>query len=251
MAVGVLHGSQSLHQPPGGVGGDGGVHGVGVPGGGLYLHVDVEQTLDAHGDLAGTALFLFAALPDVAVALDQIGMGLGKGSQVGRADLLLAFENQLHIAGQLAVGLQPCVDGAQAGGQAVLVVGHAPGIDDAVPDLGGKGIGEPLVQGLHRLDVIVVVAAESQAAFALDVRVDNGVAVGGDQGGLNPVSPHFILHQLDHLRDALAGARQTGLAAQVHKQLDVLVPVGLHVIQHLLKPFRTLCHKYNLLLQLL
>ena len=102
-ALGVLHAREGLDKPPGGVRRDGGVHAVRVALGGLHLHMDVEHALDAHGDLAGAAALLLAALPDVAVALQELGMGLGEGLEVRGAYLLLALEKELDVAAQ-------CVD---------------------------------------------------------------------------------------------------------------------------------------------
>lgn len=118
VGLGILDGVEGLHQPPGRVFHDGGVHGMGVSLGGADMELHVHQALVAQVDLGGAVGLLPAALPVVAVAAEEVAVGRRKLGKMGRADLLLALDEELDAAGQAPLGLEEGVDGADLGGDA-------------------------------------------------------------------------------------------------------------------------------------
>ena len=113
-------------------------------------------------------------------------MGLGEGLEVRGAYLLLALEDELHTAGERPGGLEPGVEGAEPRREAVLVVGDAAGVYDAVAYLRREGVGVPEVDGVDGLDVVVVVAAVHPRALALSSAYMTGLPSVGISVGSMP-----------------------------------------------------------------
>ena len=99
-----------------------------------------------------------------------------------------------------------------------------------------KGSESQRSMGVDGLDVVMVVAAVHPRALALELGVYDGVAVRGDERGLDAVGAHLLLHKLYHLGYSLAGPGQAGLAAELAQELYILLAVGLDVVQRFLKP---------------
>ena len=184
--------------------------------------------------LCGLARLLHAALPVVAVTGQQLGVGFGKHLQVRAAYLFLAFYNELHVYGQLAVHLQKRVYRTYFRGKAVFIIRHAAAVNGAVAYIGGIGWRHPLVQGVYRLHIIMVVKAEGLIALALYLGIDDGVARRGHLLRLCPYAAQRLLYQLYHVLNALARVGDTGLAHQRAQELCIFVRVLVDIVIYFL-----------------
>ena len=132
--------------------------------------------------------------------------------------------------------LLPCVHCAQTGDKAILVVRHAAGIDNAVADIGRIRRGNPFINGVHRLHVIMVIEAERAVHFALYLAV-NKRAAGLQHGRLHTKLFQLVHHHAGHFFNAFARGRYAGLAAEAQQKLQIFLFVLFNVIQYLLHFF--------------
>jgi hypothetical protein len=98
------------------------------------------------------------------IALQQVAMGREEGGEIRRADFLLAFEEEDHVHGQVAVGLERFFDTEEVGEVLALVVGRAAGVDLVTDEGWFKGRGVPFRDGIDRLHIVVAVDEDGGAA---------------------------------------------------------------------------------------
>ena len=237
IAVFIAQRVQRLHQVPDGAGHNGRVHRVRVLLAHLGVQLHIQKPFHAHGNLGRAALFAVAALPHIAVALNHLRVRLGHAGKVRAAGFFFAFKAELHVQRQLAVHFLPCIHRTQAGDKAVFVVGHAAGINDAVADIRRIRRGNPLVNGVYRLHVVMVIETERAVHFALDLAVNKGAAAGLQHGGLHTQLFQLIHHHAGHLFNALTGGGHAGLPAETQQKLQVFLFVLFNVVQYFLHFF--------------
>ncbi len=141
--VGPLDGGQGPGQPPGRVGQNRAVGGVGVAAHCVRLQLHVEQALHAESDLGDALPGDAAALPDAGVGSEEAAVLFHELLHVRAADLLVALDAELDGAGQPAPHLLPGPQGGQAGGDVALVVGNASPVQLAVALRGLEGRRRP------------------------------------------------------------------------------------------------------------
>jgi hypothetical protein len=174
--------------------------------------------------------------PDHQVGGEQLALGGREPGQVGRADLLLAVQQHLDRARQLAPGGQQALDGQELGQVLAFVVGAAAPVQPAVADLGLERRAGPGVQRVGGLDVVVAVDEHGGGAgrpgpVAQDQRPAGRPghrrleAGGGDQVA-------GVTGRLGHALAGGAHARGPDPAGQpLHERRPVGVDVGEHVVQ--------------------
>ena len=81
------------------------------------------------------------------------------------AALLFALDDEVHIEGRLAVGIQRRLIGLEQREDLALVVHGPPGIQLSVPHGGLEWRGDPLVDRIDRLDIVVAVAEHRRLAL--------------------------------------------------------------------------------------
>ena len=156
------------------------------------------------------------------------------------ANLLLALQEVLHVAGKPVSCAHKGLDGCQAHGDGPLVVGDAPAVEPAVTLRRLEGRSRPLLQRLRRLHVVVVVEEDGAVRAALEVGEDDGVARlrRGRRGDGGPKLGQHIADKLGALVYAKALRADAGLAAEAQQSLysgvcggpDVLFNSVVHVI---------------------
>ena len=112
------------------------------------------------------------------------------------ADLFLAFDQEIHIAGQIVSGLQPGLDRVDVSQMLALVVADAAGINIAAHPARLKGRRRPEVERIRRLHIVVAVNEECRffrvgmrglghhhrgAGGLAEFRLQAGLEAAGDQ----------------------------------------------------------------------
>lgn len=123
-------------------------------------------------------------------------MGVEERFEVGAADFFFAFEEEGEVEGEVAVFGEGGGDAGDVGEELAFIVGAAAGVDSAVFDARFEGRGDPLVERVDGLDVVVAVDEERGAAgLVLIFGDEDRVASGGvedrgethaDELGLEP-----------------------------------------------------------------
>ena len=117
--------------------------------------------------------------------------------EAGRADLLLALGEHLHVAGQRAGRVEPCPHDGEVRDHARLVVGGA-ATEQAAVDLAGlERVAAPTIDEAGRLDVVVRVQQHR-----------------GRAGRVRPLADHVRMPAVD---DELPHGFEAGL---LHERLD-------------------------------
>ena len=111
-------------------------------------------------------------------------LALDVGLDVFAACLFLAFEQELHVDGELAGGLEQRLHGFDLDVDLPLIVAGAAGVDVVAADFGFKGGRLPLIERVGRLHVIVAVEKDGRlAGRAEPFGIDQGVAIAFNQAG--------------------------------------------------------------------
>ena len=140
-------------------------------GGDTEFHVaDASQP----GHLKRCALVVHAAkFPQAGVGCEQITILAHKFWEVKASDFFLAFDDEFDVAGELAFCFQEGIDGRQPAEDMALIVAHAAGKHLALADSGFKGWGGPKLEGLGRLNIIMVVEEQRPVALAFALGEDD------------------------------------------------------------------------------
>ncbi len=138
-----------------------------------HLKIEVAHPLDAQRHLQALLEIALPELPDAGVGPQCLPVALDVGEEVHRANFLLAFDEELHPAGQPAVGLPQHLDGREPRGEVAFVVGDTTPEEPAVPDRRLKRGRRPLVERVGRLDVVVIVEQQRAIGFAGKFRDDD------------------------------------------------------------------------------
>src|ERR1019366_2886949 len=126
------------------------------------------------------------------VGLEARRLGLDVGFDVLAAGLLLAFEKELHVHGQLAGGLQQAFHGLHLNIDLPFVVAGTAAVDVVAADFGLERRRFPLVERIGRLHVVVAIEEDGGLVGGAEpLGVDQRVAVarvfdqlgGGHAGG--------------------------------------------------------------------
>ena len=141
--------------------------GVEVRLGAVHDQLEVGQTFEAVGDRGHAGGELAGVGDDRVIAAELRRVRRDVGFQVRAADLFLAFDQELDVHRQAAAGLEPGFGGLEVGEHLPLVVGRAAGVEVAVADGRLERGGEP---GLERLGGLnVVMAVDEDGGLAGDV----------------------------------------------------------------------------------
>jgi hypothetical protein len=119
--------------------------------------LDVQDALASHVDLWHPVRRVSGPLDGGAVAAEQRRVAPREGRQMGASDLLLALHHEAEVHGQRAQDVPDRGLRHRLRHHVPLGVGHAPAMELAVLHDGIEGLVAPLVEGIHRLDVVVVV----------------------------------------------------------------------------------------------
>jgi hypothetical protein len=177
--------------------------------------------------------------PDHQVGGEPSPLAGGEGGQVGRADLLLAVQQHLDRAGQLAPGRQQALDGQELGQVLALVVGRAAAVQAAVADLGLERRAGPGVQGVGRLHVVVAVHEHGGGAWrAGAVAEDQRPAGGPSHPRLQAGGGHQVAGVAGRGGHPLAGGAHAGGPHPGGQALHERVPVGVDVGEHVVQAVR-------------
>ena len=236
-AVAVPHGGQQVDQRPQRVGDDAApVARVQRPVGPPGPQLEAGDPPDPEHQPPAAGRVDRPVAPDDQVGGEPLALAPGEAGQVGRADLLLAVQQHLDRAGELAPGGQQALDGQELGQVLALVVGAAAAVQAAVADLGLERRAGPGVQRVGRLHVVVAVDEHGggpgrPGPVAEDQRPAGRLL----DGRLQPGRGHQVAGVAGGPGHALAGgahARDPDPAGQaLHERRPVGVDVGEHVVQ--------------------
>ena len=110
------------------------------------------------------------------------------------AALLLSLEDEMHVEGRQPLGIEHRFIGLEQAEHLPLVIGGPAGVELAVPHRGRERLGDPLVERVGGLDVVVAVDQECRP-----VR---------NPGTLRP--DHRVARSLDDVHHRTAQAAQVG-----------------------------------------
>jgi hypothetical protein len=165
-----------------------------------------------------------------AVGREQRGVGRSPGREVRRADLLLALDEELEMAGHLAAHLQERLGGLVERQHARLVVGGTASVEHAVDDRRRPwAVVRPLVERLGRLHVVVRVAEDGLAIRLPRSQVAEHDGRPGSQlveVGRQAVGPHHVADERGALAQADVLGRDRRLPDEPLQIADALVGVG-------------------------
>ena len=130
------------------------------------------------------------------VAGEVGAVGVKERLEVGAADFFFAFEEEGEVEGEVAVLGEGGGDAGDVCEELAFIVGAAAGVDPAVFDAWFEGRGDPLVERVDWLDVVVAVDEESGAAGLVLIfgdedrvasgRVEDSGESHADEFGLEP-----------------------------------------------------------------
>ena len=182
-ALGVFHLADHLDQGEEGIRRSAAVHArvqIGLGAVGFDLGIDQAAQADAQSGKIGREEFGVADQREIGL---QLGFLLANvfGDRLA-ADFFFAFEDDLHVDGQLAAaGLQERFEGFHFHPELAFVVDGAAGVDVVVALGGLKGRSVPFVERFGGLDVVVGVAEHRGLAGGVQpVGVDERMPLGGD-----------------------------------------------------------------------
>ena len=138
-----------------------------------HAQLDVEQAPDAEEDHWAVGAVEPARLPEAPVGLQLVRMLVRDLLEGLRADLLLALDQEAQRDRDLAEVLQH-LESVDARHDVGLVVGDAASHEPAVLFHSLERVRLPLVDGVDRLHVVVLVQKELAAAGALHLCVQRG-----------------------------------------------------------------------------
>ena len=160
----IFHARKRLHQPPRRIRHDCCVHRVHICSGAAAAQLKAGHALHAQRYLKRSVVdVLAAAFPDDRVGLHHFHMLADKLSQMDASDLFFALGHEFDIDRKRSVDLLISIDGAISGKKAAFVVGHTARDDTVIDHSRHKRRRLPLLIGLGRHDVVVVI--EHQGAL--------------------------------------------------------------------------------------
>ncbi len=179
MTVGPAQRAERVDEPPGRIRVQPTVARMGVR---VHHSHPQQQRLDPfqpQHDYRTLGFIFIAGLPHAPIKRAQQGRMVGRElGEVGAADLLLAFEDAGQAQRKLADGRAVRLHRSEASDHVALVIGNAARIQDAVDNRRVKRRHVPLVQGIRRLHVVVVVNHQAACARA-PLRQNYGWAAAG------------------------------------------------------------------------
>src|SRR3974390_732581 len=145
---------------------------------GFDLGVEQAAQADAERGNVGRKQLGVGDQGEVGLQLLFAGVGLHVVLDAFAADFFFALDEHADVDGQLAVaGLKQGFEGLELHPELAFVVNGAAGVDVVVALSGFEGRGDPLVEGLGRLNVIVRIAERGGLAGGVQpVGVDKRVA---------------------------------------------------------------------------
>jgi hypothetical protein len=162
---------------------------------------------------------------------------VGQGGQVGGADLLLAVQQHLDRAGQLAGDGQQALGGPQLGQMLALVVGAAAAVQAAVADLRLERRAGPGVQRVGRLHVVVAVDEHGgRGRRPGPLTEDQRPARAVEDGRLQAGRGDQVAGVAGGRGHALAGGADAGPPDPAGQAVHELLVVGVDVGEHIARP---------------
>ena len=221
---------------------DGVRHGAAVVSGMQVLvgpgHLDFQVAQATHAAVDGGDLVAdHRGVADQAdVRFQELAVGLDPGRQRGAADLLLALEEELDVVGELAAAHE-VFEGLDVHEQLALVVVGSAAPDGFVVHLRVEGIVIPLVQRLHRLDVVVAIDQHGAGLgiddlLAEDDRMAGGLADAGFVGARFQQQVGEGLGAEIHVGLVLGPGADGGDAQEGEEFFEEALPVLFDVFSH-------------------
>ena len=169
---------------------------VEVDGGAVDGEFDAGDAAEPVGE-GGNAFGDHAGVGDGDDVAGEVGaVGVEERLEGGAADFFFAFEEEGEVEGEVAVLGEGGGDAGDVGEELAFIVGAAAGVDSAVLDAWFEGRGDPLVERVDWLDVVVAVDEEGGAAGLVLIFGDEDRVAGGrvedsgethaDEFGLEP-----------------------------------------------------------------
>ena len=135
--------------------------------GALHMNLAVDNSAKTHAQ-GGQARREHLGVADHGrVALQASGIGLDERLDDIAADLLLAFDHELHVDRELAVLAQEPLDRLDQNDDLSLIVGGAARVNVVAANFRFERSGFPFIQWVRRLHVIVAVAEHRRLASCL------------------------------------------------------------------------------------
>ena len=153
--------------------------------GAAHLEIQVHYPAQAHAERRQARGEHVGVADHGGVGLETRGLRGNVGFDVLAAHLLFALDEELHVYGQAARGLQEALDSLDRDVDLPLVVGRSAGEDIFTANIGLEGRRLPLLERIGRLHVIV--AVEQQRGLSRGsqpLRIDQRVAFTLDQFGV-------------------------------------------------------------------
>ena len=153
----------------------------------VELHFAGDDAAEPVGDGGDTGGVLAGIADDGHVAFQLLFALFEEAIEVVAADFFLAFDDKLHVDGELLLRLEPGFDGLDVGEHLAFVVRRAAGVDLAVADLRLEGGRFPFVERIGRLDVVVAIdECGGRAGCVEPLAVHDRIALRFDELGLHP-----------------------------------------------------------------
>jgi hypothetical protein len=152
------------------------------------------------------------------VSLDELG-------QVHAADLFLAFDEELDVAREFAIDGEKSVQRRQPAFQMAFVIAHSTGVHLAFANRRLEGRRVPQLEGLGRLDVVVIVEEQCPIAPASSLGKDGRRATGGHDPHRKLAACEHVGHELGALGHASVMSGDAWLGTEPTQ----LIQGGLHL----------------------
>ena len=178
--------------------------GVQVLVGTSHLHLEVAEAAQTRGDGGRVGGNHAGVRHEDNVGFEEFLVLFAEIVQAAATDLLLPFQHELHVAGQL-VGLHQILEGLGVHKRLTFVVVGTTCPDLAVLDDRFEGVGLPQFERIDGHHVVVAIDHDGGSGFGDDLlAIDHGVAGGGHHlatvgtGGENEFTPAF--RTANHIR---------------------------------------------------
>ena len=196
------------------------------------VDLKVDEAAQAVADRRHPAIEHRRIRDDDDIRLELVLVLFDEGVEVRRADLFLAFENDLDVHGKPAVLLQVRFDGLEVHEHLALVVGGAARVDLAVAHRRLERRRLPEIERIDRLYIVMPVEEDGRRTLGAEpVSVHNGEAWCLDQPNvLETDASHFVGGPLGATLDVAAMLRQCADARYRQILLELVdVPVAIGV----------------------
>ncbi len=231
----ILHRGEQLHERPDRVRHDAApVAGVQIAVRAARPQLETEHAAHAEAQARVAVLIHRAIAGDDEVRRQFVAVLAGEDGHLRAADLLLAFEQHLDIAGQRAAYGEERFERQNLREVLPLVVAHAARVEPPVADRRLEGGREPLVQRVGRLDIVMAVEDHRRRARRVVPLGEHHRPPGGrDDPRRQPDALHHVRDVRRHLGDAQPVRADARPPHIVDQAVEEFLPVRVHIREHI------------------